>query len=89
MVTDMAEIAYLNDLCDRLGLDTITTGNLCAFVMEAAAQGRLDYKIEYGDVDGIAALIQNIATGMESVKSWLRALFRLLGTGVWKTWPYM
>lgn len=61
MVTDMAEIAYLNDLCDRLGLDTITAGNLCAFVMEAAAQGRLGYKIEYGDVNGIATLIQDIA----------------------------
>ena len=62
MVTDMAEIVYLNDLCDRLGLDTITTGNLCALVMEANAQGRLSYDIEYGDVDSIAALIQKIAS---------------------------
>jgi aldehyde:ferredoxin oxidoreductase len=60
MVEDMAEIAYLNDLCDRLGVDTITAGNLCALAMEAKAQGRLDYDIEYGDVDKIADLIEKI-----------------------------
>jgi aldehyde:ferredoxin oxidoreductase len=62
MVEDMAEIAYLNDLCDRLGMDTITAGNLCALVMEATARGRLEDGLRYGDVDGIAALIQKMAT---------------------------
>lgn len=61
MITDMAEIAYLNDLCDRLGMDTITAGNLCALVMEAKTKGRLDYQIEYGDADQVAALIGKIA----------------------------
>ncbi len=62
MITDMAEIAYLNDLCDRLGMDTITAGNLCALVMEAKIKGRLDYQIEYGDADQVARLISKIAT---------------------------
>jgi aldehyde:ferredoxin oxidoreductase len=62
MVEDMAEIAFLNDLCDRLGMDTITAGNLCALVMEATARGRLDAGLRYGDVDGIAALIRKMAT---------------------------
>ena len=62
MVSDMGEIAYLNDLCDRLGMDTITVGNLCALMMEAGTQGRLDYDIEYGDVNKIAALIQQMAS---------------------------
>ena len=61
MVEDMAEIAYLNDLCDRLGVDTITAGNLCALAMEATARGKLSEGIRYGDVDGIAALIKKIA----------------------------
>lgn len=61
MVEDMEEIAHLNDLCDRLGMDTITAGNLCALAMEAKTQGRVDYDIEYGDVDKIAALIEKIA----------------------------
>jgi aldehyde:ferredoxin oxidoreductase len=61
MVEEMAEIAYLNDLCDRLGMDTITTGNLCALVMEATARGKMADSLHYSDVDGIAALIEKIA----------------------------
>ena len=61
MVEDMAEVANLNDLCDRLGLDTITAGNLCALAMEAWELGRIDYEIHYGDVDAIAALLHLIA----------------------------
>jgi aldehyde:ferredoxin oxidoreductase len=62
MVSEMEEIAYLNDLCDRLGMDTITAGNLCALAMEAKARGRLEHEIEYGDVDKIAALIEKTAS---------------------------
>jgi len=61
MITEMEEVAYLNDLCDRLGMDTITTGNLCALVMEAKSKGRIDYPLEYGDADQVAALIEKIA----------------------------
>lgn len=62
MVDDMAEIAHLNDICDRLGMDTITAGNLCGLAMEAKAQGRLDYEIEYGNVDQIAELLEKISS---------------------------
>ncbi len=61
MVDDMGEIAYLNDLCDRLGMDTITAGNLCALAIEARRQGIIDDDIEYGAADKIAALIERIA----------------------------
>jgi len=60
MIKEMEEVAYLNDLCDRLGMDTITTGNLCGLAMEAKAQGRLDYDIEYGNADQVAELIEKI-----------------------------
>lgn len=60
-VSSIEEIIYLNDLCDRLGLDTITAGNLAGLSIEAARLGRIDSGPEYGDVDGIAQLIRDIA----------------------------
>lgn len=60
-INDLAEIVYLNDLCDRLGLDTISAGNLAAFAMAASTQGALDIKLDYGDVDGVAQLLHDIA----------------------------
>jgi len=61
LIDSIEEIAYLNDICDRLGMDTITAGNLCAFTIEAARRGKIDYKIDYGDVDAIAELLNKIA----------------------------
>ena len=61
MITEMEEVAYLNDLADRLGMDTITVGNLCALVMEAKDKGRIDYAIDYGNADQVATLITKIA----------------------------
>ena len=60
-VTDIEEIIYLNDICDKLGLDTMTAGNLAALTIEASLQGKVDEPIDYGDVDGIAALLEKIA----------------------------
>ena len=61
MIDSIEEIAWLNDICDRLGMDTITAGNLCAFTIEAGKRGKVDFKIDYGDVDTIAKLLQMIA----------------------------
>jgi len=58
MVESIEEIAYLNHICDSLGMDTITAGNLVAFTMAAFEQGKTDYKIEFGDVDAIVALLK-------------------------------
>jgi aldehyde:ferredoxin oxidoreductase len=60
-VDSIEEIAYLNDLCDRLGLDTISAGNLVALAIDARQQGKSDYDIAYGQVDRIAELLQDIA----------------------------
>ena len=57
MVHEIEEIAYLNDICDRLGIDTISGGSLCAFAMEASEKGRIEEKINWGDVDKIAELL--------------------------------
>jgi len=61
MIDDIREIVYLNDICDRLGMDTITAGNLAAFTIEASHRKSMGDKLEYGDVDGIAALLHKIA----------------------------
>ena len=61
LIEEMEEIAYLNDLCDRYGMDTITTGNLCAFTIEAVRRGKVEYDIDYGDADKIAGLVEKIA----------------------------
>jgi aldehyde:ferredoxin oxidoreductase len=60
-VDSIEEIAYLNDICDRLGMDTISAGNLVALTIEAVRQGKVDYPIDYGQVDNVAALLKDIA----------------------------
>ncbi len=61
MIDSIEEITYLNDICDRLGIDTITAGNLCGFTIEAVRRGRVEYPIDYGDVDAIAGLLKLIS----------------------------
>jgi aldehyde:ferredoxin oxidoreductase len=60
-VDSIEEIAYLNDVCDRLGMDTISGGNLVGLAIEAYRQGKSDYAIEYGDVDRMVELLEDIA----------------------------
>jgi aldehyde:ferredoxin oxidoreductase len=60
MIDRIEEIAYLNDICDNLGMDTITAGNLAAFTIEASRRGKIAEKLDYGDVDGIARLLHRI-----------------------------
>ena len=61
LIDSIEEIAYLNDICDRVGIDTITAGNLCAFTIEAYQRGRIDFAVDYGEVDRIAELLNMIA----------------------------
>jgi len=62
MIHEIEEIIYLNDICDRLGMDTISAGSLCAFAIEASEIGRIPEKINWGDVDRIAQLLGEIAS---------------------------
>jgi aldehyde:ferredoxin oxidoreductase len=61
LIDRIDEIMYLNDLCDNLGIDTMTAGNLSAFTIEASLRGKISDTIKYGDVDGIAELLKKIA----------------------------
>ncbi len=60
MIDSIEEIAYLNDICDNLGVDTISAGNLAAFAIEASRRGKISDRLDYGDVDGIARLLHEI-----------------------------
>jgi len=60
-IDSIEEIMYLNDICDRLGMDTISAGNLCGLAIEAVRRGKIDYDLDYGDVDAIAGLLKEIA----------------------------
>jgi aldehyde:ferredoxin oxidoreductase len=60
MIDQIEEIAFLNDLCDRLGIDTISAGNLAAFAVEAARRGKIQEPIDYGEPDQVAALLNKI-----------------------------
>ena len=74
MVKSIEEIIYLNDLCDRLGMDTITAGNLAAFAIEASKRRRIREKLNYGDADGIAKILTKIA--------YRKGIGRILSEGV-------
>ncbi len=60
MISDIKEIAWLNDLCDRLGMDTISSGNLSAFAIEASKQKKISDELDYGSSDIIADILNKI-----------------------------
>ncbi len=60
MIEEIEEIVFLNDLCDRMGLDTMSSGNLAAFAIEARRLGKIDLAIDYNQPDQIAALLKKI-----------------------------
>jgi aldehyde:ferredoxin oxidoreductase len=61
LIDSLEEIAYLNDICDRLGMDTITAGNLVAFAIEASKRGKIPGHYDYSDPDLAADLLHKIA----------------------------
>ncbi|MGC9135228.1 aldehyde ferredoxin oxidoreductase family protein [Caldivirga sp.] len=60
-VTDLDFIIYAKNLCDKMGLDAISTGQTIATLIELVADGRINYGIKYGDKDTIIKLIKMIA----------------------------
>ena len=56
-------IALANQKCNQYGLDTISTGVLIAFAMEATERGLLIPGIAWGDAEGIVRLIDEIVAG--------------------------
>ncbi|RKX77848.1 MAG: aldehyde ferredoxin oxidoreductase [Spirochaetes bacterium] len=74
---NMELIIYCNLLCNRYGMDTISTGVSIAFAMEAHEAGLLndeELTLKWGDEETITGLIERIAFG--------RGMGNLLGRGV-------
>ena len=60
-IDTLEEVAYLNELCDRLGIDTMSAGNISAFAIEAHKRGKIDFAIDYNQPDRVAELFRLIA----------------------------
>ena len=64
-ISDIRAVAHLVKLCDRFGLDSMSTGGVIGFAMEAAEKGLLDsprgVTIEFGNVLAAEHLIRTIA----------------------------
>ena len=64
---DLEAIIKINSLCDRFGLDTISTGAVAAFAMECAEHGLIDRTLEdgvelsWGNGDAVVQLVGSIA----------------------------
>jgi aldehyde:ferredoxin oxidoreductase len=79
MNDDLKAVCWANDLCNRYGVDTISTGSAIAFAMEAYENGVLTKEdtgcdLTWGNVDAIVEMTEQICMG--------RGLGALLGQGV-------
>lgn len=60
-MTDIKEVSEANLLCNDLGLDTISVGNIVGFAMECMEKGILPRSTKFGDSEGQLDLIRKIA----------------------------
>ncbi|MEA2061024.1 MAG: aldehyde ferredoxin oxidoreductase family protein [Thermodesulfobacteriota bacterium] len=61
MINAIEDIAWLNDICDRLGMDTISAGNLAALCIAASQAGKIKEKMAWGDASAVADLLYKTA----------------------------
>jgi aldehyde:ferredoxin oxidoreductase len=80
LVDDIEAICKANELCNRLGLDTISAGAAIAFAMEAYERGLISEEqtggvvLEWGSGEAVVEMLKQIGER--------RGLGRLLGEGV-------
>jgi len=63
-VKDIRDIIKLNDLCDRLGVDTMHVGNILGLLMDATEQHRLteQFQIAFSDTEAMLSFIEKIVS---------------------------
>ncbi|HKK91078.1 MAG TPA: aldehyde ferredoxin oxidoreductase family protein [Desulfobacteraceae bacterium] len=61
MINSIEDITWLNDVCDRLGMDTISAGNLAALSISASEKGKIKEKLDWGDANAVADLLYKTA----------------------------
>jgi aldehyde:ferredoxin oxidoreductase len=80
LIDNLEAIAKANELCNRYGLDTISTGGAIAFCMEAYDRGLITKKdtdgieMTWGNANGLIEMIKAIGEG--------RGFGKILGQGV-------
>ncbi len=67
-ISDIRAVAHLVKLCDRFGMDSMSTGTVIGFAMEAFEKGMLEkftlpegVDLKFGSVQGAEYLIRAIA----------------------------
>jgi aldehyde:ferredoxin oxidoreductase len=60
-IFDPDRITEWNDLCGKMGLDTMSAGSVIGWAMEAGEKGLLKTDLKFGTPDGISSTIMDIA----------------------------
>lgn len=62
-IFNLDAIIKSNHLCDKFGLDTISSGALLGALIEAVEKGKMDYPITWDDEENVHKLLEKMATG--------------------------
>jgi aldehyde:ferredoxin oxidoreductase len=60
-IFDVDKITKWNDLCGKMGMDTISTGSTIGWAMEAGEKGILKTDLAFGKPEGVSVTITDIA----------------------------
>lgn len=60
-IDELDAVVKFNDLCDDMGLDTISVGNTTAFAMEMTEKGIRDFGLKFGEVESYLKVPELIA----------------------------
>ncbi len=70
-ISDIKAVAHLTKLCDRYGMDSMSTGAVIGFAMEACERGMIpppgDMKLKFGNIEAAENLIHAIAGRKEGL----------------------
>ena len=61
-INDLEQIIRFNRLCDDLGLDTISCGNIIGLAMDMTEKGRHDFNLKFGEPVEYLKAVTEIAT---------------------------
>ena len=61
MIGDAKEVIALNDLCNQLGMDVISTGVVLSYCMEMQEKGLVDFSLPFGDAGRVSDMLYDIA----------------------------
>ena len=82
LIDNLEALCFANELCNRFGLDTISTGGVIAFAMEAYEKGLINrentggIELQWGNVEALIEMIKRIAQK--------KGLGEILGKGIKK-----